>query len=97
MFSQERAAGKASLPILHVARALRVHAVLEKLARLERNRVAGLDGDRLTGLRVLPRAGTAMALDKGAKADQRDAVLAMQGLGDFFQHCIKNAVGLLFG
>lgn len=40
---------------------------------------------------------TAVALDKGAKADQRDAVLAMQGLGDFFQHCIENAVGLFFG
>ncbi|KOX65532.1 hypothetical protein AA303_08255 [Pseudomonas psychrophila] len=38
-----------------------------------------------------------MTLNKGTEADQRDAVFAMQGLGDFFKHGIEYAVGLFFG
>jgi hypothetical protein len=76
---------------------LRVDAVFKELARLEGHGVAGFDGHWLTGLRVLPGPCTAMALDKRTETDQRDAVFAVQGVGDFFEHCIEYAAGLLFG
>jgi hypothetical protein len=38
-----------------------------------------------------------MALDKRTETDQRDAVFAVQGVGDFFEHCIEYTAGLLFG
>ena len=76
---------------------LRVDAVFERLARFERNGVAGLDLHRLTGLRVLAGAGAAMALQEGAEANQGDAVLAVQGAGDFFENGVEDAVGLFFG
>ena len=41
---------------------LRINAVFERLARLERNGIAGLDFHRLTGLRVFAGAGAAVAL-----------------------------------
>jgi hypothetical protein len=65
---------------------LRVDAVFERLARLERNGIAGLDLHRLAGLRVFAGAGAAVALQEGAEAHQGDAVLAVQGAGDFFEH-----------
>ncbi|MNI99255.1 hypothetical protein D3C73_1582800 [compost metagenome] len=48
-------------------------------------------------MRVFAGAGTAVALQEGAEADQRYAVLAMQGAGDFFENGVKNATGLFFG
>lgn len=44
---------------------LRVDAVFERLARLERNDVAGFDFHRLAGLRVFAGAGAAVALQEG--------------------------------
>ena len=41
---------------------LRINAVFERLARLERNGITGLDFHRLTGLRVFAGAGAAVAL-----------------------------------
>ena len=76
---------------------LRVDAVFERLARLERNGIAGLDFHRLTGLRVFAGAGAAVALQEGAEANQGDAVLAVQGAGDFFENGVEDAVGLFFG
>ncbi|MNT76763.1 hypothetical protein D3C72_2158090 [compost metagenome] len=38
-----------------------------------------------------------MALQEGTEADQRHAVLAMQGASDFFEHGVEHAVSLLFG
>ena len=76
---------------------LRINAVFQRLAWLERNSVAGLDFDGLTGLRVFAGAGAAMALQEGAETHQRDAVFAVQGAGDFFENGVENAVGLLFG
>ena len=37
-----------------------------------------------------------MALQEGAEADQRHAVLAVQGAGDFFEDGVEDAVGLFF-
>ena len=76
---------------------LRVDAVFERLARLECYGVAGLDFHRLTGLRVLAGTGAAVALQEGAEAHQGDAVLAMQGAGDFFENGVEDAVSLFFG
>ena len=56
---------------------LRINAVFQRLAWLERNSVAGLDFDGLTSLRVFAGAGTAVALQEGTEAHQRDAVLAV--------------------
>jgi hypothetical protein len=78
-------------------RGLRINTVLQRLAWLERNRVAGLDFDWLTGLRIFAGAGAAVALQEGAEAYQRDAVLAVQSAGDFFEDGVEDAVGLLFG
>ncbi|AZF18680.1 hypothetical protein C4J92_5243 [Pseudomonas sp. R3-18-08] len=38
-----------------------------------------------------------MALQESAEADQGDAVLAVQGAGDFFENGVEYAVGLFFG
>ncbi|CAI8784381.1 hypothetical protein EMIT0P44_10170 [Pseudomonas sp. IT-P44] len=76
---------------------LRINAVFQRFAWLERNGVAGLDFDGLTGLRVFAGACAAVALQEGAEADQRHAVLAVQGAGDFFENGVENAVGLFFG
>ena len=38
-----------------------------------------------------------MTLNERTEADQRDAVFAVQGIGDFFKNCIEYAAGLLFG
>jgi hypothetical protein len=51
----------------------------------------------LTGSPVCAGAGTAMALQEGAEAHQRDAILAMQSAGDFFENGVENAIGLFFG
>jgi len=75
---------------------LRVDAVFERLARLERNGITGLDFHRLTGLWVFAGAGAAVALQEGAEANQGDAVLAVQGAGDFFENGVEDAVGLFF-
>ncbi|CAN2972845.1 hypothetical protein METHPM2_210050 [Pseudomonas sp. PM2] len=76
---------------------LRVDAVFERLARLERYGVARLDFHWLTGLRVFAGAGAAVALQESAEADQGDAVFAVQGAGDFFEDGVEDAVGLFFG
>ena len=76
---------------------LRVDAVFERLARLERNSVARLDFHGLTGLRVFAGAGATVALQEGAETNQGDAVLAVQGAGDFLEYGVEDAVGLFFG
>ena len=76
---------------------LRINAVFQRFAWLECNGVAGLDFHGLTGLRVFAGAGSAVALQEGAEAYQRHAVLAVQSAGDFFENGVKYAVGLLFG
>lgn len=76
---------------------LRVNSVFQRFTRFERNGVARLDFHRLTGLWVFAGAGAAMALQEGAEANQGDAVLAVQGAGDFFENSVKDAVSLFFG
>ncbi|MNT64155.1 hypothetical protein D3C72_2020290 [compost metagenome] len=48
-------------------------------------------------MRVFAGAGAAVALQEGAEADQRHAVLAVQSAGDFFENGVEYAVGLFFG
>jgi hypothetical protein len=48
-------------------------------------------------LRVFAGAGATVALQEGAEANQGDAVLAVQGAGDFFENGVKDAVCLFFG
>ena len=86
-----------SPPPFETVPCLRVDAVFERLARFERYGVAGLDFHWLAGLRVFAGAGAAVALQEGAEADQGDAVLAVQGAGDFFKDGVEDAVGLFFG
>ncbi|CAI8877443.1 hypothetical protein EMIT0P294_20241 [Pseudomonas sp. IT-P294] len=74
-----------------------INAVFQRFAWLERNSVAGLDFDGLTGLRVFAGTGTAVALQEGTEAHQRDAVFAVKCAGDFFENGVENAVCLLFG
>src|SRR5690606_11215327 len=59
--------------------------------------IAGLDLDRLTGLRVLPGAGPTVALHEGAEAHQRHAVLAVQGTRDFVQDGVEYTIRLILG
>ena len=75
---------------------LRVNGVFKRFTRLECNGIARLDFHRLTGLRVFAGAGATMALQEGAEANQGDAVLAVQGAGDFFENGVEDAVGLFF-
>src|SRR5471032_3345528 len=74
-----------------------INTVFQRFAWLERNVVAGLDFHWLTGLRVFAGAGTAVALQESTEAHERDAVLAVQSAGDFFENGVEYAVGLLFG
>src|SRR5690606_5228414 len=74
-----------------------VDRVAQRLARFEGDGVAGLDLDRLTGLRVFPGAGATVALHEGTEADQGDAVLTVQRAGDLFEHGIENTIGLILG
>ena len=75
---------------------LRVNSVFQRFTRFECNGIARLDFHRLTGLRVFAGAGATMALQEGAEANQGDAVLAVQGAGDFFENGVEDAVGLFF-
>ncbi|MNC77428.1 hypothetical protein D3C75_1293830 [compost metagenome] len=38
-----------------------------------------------------------MTLQECTESDQRHAVLAVQSAGDFFEHGVEHAIGLLFG
>lgn len=75
----------------------RVDAVFQGFPRFEGYGVACLDFYRLSGLWVLASSGAAMALQKRAKAYQRDTVLAVLCASDFFENGIENAIGLFFG
>ncbi|VVN61217.1 hypothetical protein PS687_04008 [Pseudomonas fluorescens] len=77
--------------------ALSVNGIFQRFTRFERNGVARLDFHRLAGLRVFAGAGAAVALQEGAEANQGDAVLAVQGAGDFFENGVEDAVDLFFG
>jgi hypothetical protein len=48
-------------------------------------------------LRVFTGAGATVALQEGAETNQGDAVLAVQGAGDFFENGVEDAVSLFFG
>src|SRR5690606_29040674 len=49
----------------------------------------------LARLRILAGARATVALHEGTEADQGDTVLAVQRTGDFVEHGIEDAVGLL--
>ena len=75
-----------------------LNGILKFFTGLEFYNIAGLDFNRLTGLRITTLACFLAGFHEGAESHQRDlAVFFLQGLGDIGHKRIQNCAGGNFG